>query len=300
MAAMSASPSSNVSHASSAAPTPVTLRTLRRRVREGEKIPVLTAYDAQVAGRLFAGGVDVLLVGDSAAQVVLGLPGTVHAPLEFMLTITAAVKHGAPQAFVIGDMPFMSYQASLEQGMVNAGRFMTQGFADAVKLEVDHRDAELIEKLTRAGVPAIAHIGFKPQQTGVEGGPRVAGRTDEQIEAVVRDAVTLTQAGASMVLLEAATAQAGQAVVDAVAGVGAVVGGGVGGGVVVIGCGAGPACHGHVVVLHDWLGLTDRPPSFVTPMGKAGEQLTDAGRRWAELVRSGQYLADGGPYHMTS
>lgn len=263
----------------------VTMRELRRRVRGGEKIPMLTCYDATTARWLYRGGLDVMLVGDTAGHVVLGHDDTVHAPLEFMLTITAAVKRGAPGAFVMGDMPFMTYHADDAAAIRNAGRFITEGSADAVKLEVDERFVDLVGKLDRASIPVCAHIGWRPQRTGTTGVPVVAGRTKPKIKAMVDLARRLEDAGASMLLIEQSTAEAARAVIDAV-------------GLPVFGCGAGPDCHGHVVVLHDWLGLTDWQPSFVQPAGKGGPLLADMAARWVELVRGGEYLRDGGPYTM--
>ncbi len=278
-------PPSTIGAAPDADRPAVTLRELRRRVREGEAIPMLTCYDATTARWLYRGGLDVMLVGDTAGHVVLGYDDTVHAPLEFMLTITAAVKRGAPKAFVMGDMPFMSYHADDAEAVRNAGRFITEGMADAVKLEVDERFVELVGRLDRASIPVCAHIGWRPQRTGTTGVPVVAGRTKVKIKAMVQLARKLEDAGASMLLIEQSTAEAARAVIDAV-------------NLPVLGCGAGPDCHGHVVVLHDWLGLTDWQPSFVQPAGKGGPLLSDMASRWVKLVRSGEYLKGGGPYAM--
>lgn len=270
--------------------TKTTLRDLRRRARGGTPFAMLTCYDATTARWLARGGLDVLLVGDTAGSVVLGFEDTVHAGLDFLLTLTAAVRRGAPDAFVMGDMPFMSYQADDAEGVRNAGRFLTEGHADAVKLEVDARHVGLVAKLDRANIPTVAHIGWGPQRTGRFGVPVVAGRTDAKIEAMAALARELEQAGAAMLLVEQATAEAAAAVVQAVS-------------VPVIGCGAGPSgtadapgVHGQVVVLHDLLGLTDRQPSFAKPIARGGEALADAARRWVEAVAQGEVLKDGGPY----
>ena len=254
------------------------MRELRRRVRAGEKIAMLTCYDATTARWLYRGGVDVMLVGDTAGSMVLGFDDTIHAPLEFMLTITAAVKRGAAGAFVMGDMPFMSYHADDTEAIRNAGRFMTEGTADAVKLEVDERFVGLVAKLDRASVPVVAHIGWRPQRTPRTGVPVVAGRTREKIKAMVELAKRLQDAGAAMLLIEQATAEAARAVIDAV---GSDSGGG---GLPVLGCGAGPDCHGHVVVLHDWLGMTDWQPSFAPPAANGGQSVAAMAQRWVEPV----------------
>lgn len=265
---------------------PVTLRDLRQRVRTGEKFAMLTCYDATTARWLYRGGLDVMLVGDTAGSMMLGFVDTIHAPLDYMLTITAAVKRGAPNAFVMGDMPFMSYHADDTEAIKNAGRFMTEGRADAVKLEVDERFVELVAKMDRASVPVVAHIGWRPQRTPRTGVPIVAGRTPEKIQQMVDLAKQLEDAGAAMLLIEQATAESARAVMDAVK-------------LPVIGCGAGPDCHGHVVVLHDWLGMTDWQPSFAPPAANGGQSVAAMAERWVELVKTGKYLADGGPYEMT-
>ncbi len=264
---------------------PVTLRTLRKMAERGEKIAVLTCYDATTARHLAAGGVPVLLVGDTAAEMILGHDTTLHAPLDFMVEITAAVKRGAPDCFVMADMPFMSYQADDAEAVRNAGRFLTEGRADAVKLEVDARFAPLVEKLARAGAPVVAHLGSLPQHVKHFGGYRSTGRTAEQARSLVDQAECMEAAGAVMLLLEATAAEVAQRIVERVK-------------IPVIGCGAGPACHGHVVVLHDWLGLSDWQPPFVQPTEKLGRWIAEAGKTWVELVQSGEYLRDTHPYPM--
>ncbi len=263
----------------------ITLRDLRRWVREGTKFGMLTCYDATTARWLWRGGVKTMLVGDSAAHVILGHDSTIHISLDLLITLTAAVRRGAPAAFVMGDMPFGSYHESDAQAVQNAARMMTEGRADAVKMEVDGQFTGAIEKVARAGIPVVAHIGWRPQRMMRTGVPVVSGRTPEKIDELVSLARMMVSCGAAMLLVESATAEAGRAIVEAVE-------------VPVIGCGAGPACHGHVVVLQDWLGMTDWQPSFAPPAVAGGEWLADAASRWAQMVERGDYLADGGPYHM--
>ncbi len=252
---------------------PVTIRTLLRMVRAGQRFACLTCYDATTARWLERSGVHVLLVGDTAAEVVLGLPGTVHAPLDVLLALTAGVKRGAPNTVVMGDMPFMSYQADDAEGIRNAGRFLTEGLADLVKLEVDRSFAPLVSRMVRAGIPVVAHIGSRPQQAKQHGGYYAAGRSAEGALALVDDARSMLDAGASMLLVEAAPADVTQAIVERSP-------------VPVIGCGAGPACHGQVVVLHDLLGMTDWQPAFAAPACRLGEGLVQAGRAWCARVAS--------------
>jgi 3-methyl-2-oxobutanoate hydroxymethyltransferase len=263
----------------------ITLRELRRWARQGTKFGMLTCYDATTAKWLWRGGVRTLLVGDSAANVILGHDSTIHVSLDFLITLTAAVRRGAPDAFVMGDMPFGSYHESDAQAVQNAARMMTEGRADAVKMEVDGQFTGAIEKVARAGIPVVAHIGWRPQRMMHTGVPVVSGRTPEKIEELVSLARMMVSCGAAMLLVESATAEAGRAIVEAVD-------------VPVIGCGAGPACHGHVVVLQDWLGMSDWQPSFAPPTVSGGPWLADAAARWVELVERGDYPADGGPYRM--
>ena len=145
---------------------PVTLRTLRRMAEASEPFACLTCYDATTARLLEEAGVHVILVGDTAAEVVLGFPSTVHMPLDFAITLTAGVKRGAPNTLVMGDMPFMSYQASEDDALRHAGRFLTEGMADVVKIEADESFAPLVERMTRAGIPVVGHVGCRPSRPG--------------------------------------------------------------------------------------------------------------------------------------
>jgi 3-methyl-2-oxobutanoate hydroxymethyltransferase len=267
---------------------PVTLKKILRRVSEGERFACLTCYDATTARWLAQAGVPMLLVGDSAAQMVLGRDSTIHAPLDFMIQITAAVKRGAPGCVVMADMPFMSYQASDEQAVINAGRFMTEGLADLVKVEVDGRYGGLVALLARAGIPVVAHLGWRPQRArhaGVQTSV-IAGKTAAEARELIELGELMEARGAVMLLVEQCTAETTERLVQRV-------------NIPVIGCGAGPACDGQVVVTQDLLGMSDRMPSFVKPIASVGEQIADAGRQWVELVSRGDY-ADEHAYHMSA
>ena len=263
---------------------PVTLRTIAKMAHAGEKFACLTCYDYTTARWLEQAGVPVLLTGDTAAEMILGLPGTIHAPLEFLLTLTAAVKRGAPNCLVIGDMPFMSYQADEAEGIRNAGRFLTDGMADAVKLEVERSFAPLVEKMARAGIPVIAHIGARPQQSKMRGGYGSVGRSAEEAKQMVADAIAMEKAGAVMLLIEACPNEVSQRIVESTS-------------IPLIGCGGGPACHGQIVVLQDVLGLTPWQPPFAQPLLPLGQTLTEAAQRWVRKVRAGD-LGEH-PYAMT-
>jgi 3-methyl-2-oxobutanoate hydroxymethyltransferase len=233
----------------------------------------LACYDATTAKWLERSGVHVLLAGDSAAQVVLGFESTIHMPIDFAVYITAAIKRGAPRCLIMADMPFMSYHSSVESAMTNAARFMTEGGADVVKLEADETFAPLVDRLTRAGIPICAHVGCKPQTSSVTGGPLAAGRTANQLEQVVADAVALEQAGAVLILIEAVPQEVTKAVMAAVS-------------VPVIGIGAGTECDGQILVVNDLLGLTDHPPRFAEPVETFGPRLKEAGQQWVSRVKN--------------
>ena len=262
---------------------PITLRTLRRMVDAGEPFACLTAYDATTARWLERAGIPLLLVGDTAAEVILGLPSTIHCPLDVLLALTAAVKRGAPNTMVMGDMPFLSYQADSAEAVRNAGRFLTEGLADLVKLEVDGSWAPLVRTLDRAGIPVVAHIGSRPQRAKHDGGYRAAGRTQSQANTLIEDAQRLEDAGATMLLIEAVPAEVAASIVEQTM-------------IPVIGCGAGPACHGQIVVLHDLLGLTDWQPAFAQPVGDVAQSLTGAAKTWIQNVAN-RNLGDH-PYTM--
>jgi 3-methyl-2-oxobutanoate hydroxymethyltransferase len=268
-----------------ARPAATTIRTLLRQVREGGRFTCLTCYDATTARWLDQAGVEVLLVGDSAAEVILGLPGTIHAPLDFMVALTAAVKRGAPGRVVMADMPFMSYQAGEDEALRNAARFLTEGMADCVKVEVDRGWAPLVTRMARAGIPVVAHIGCRPQQSKMHGGTFAVGRTAEQALQVIHDAAALEAAGATMLLLEACPSEVAAKVVERAT-------------IPVIGIGAGSACHGQVLVLQDLLGLSAWQPAFAKPAAQLGVAMREAVSGWCARVRAGQVeaafrMADG-------
>lgn len=271
---MSVSPPSNASPDDpivEPARGPVTLRTLNRMAERGDPFACLACYDATTARWLERAGVHLLLAGDSGAQVVLGLERTIEAPLDFLVQITAAVKRGAPNTVVMADMPFLSYHTSDAAALKHAGRFMTEGKADCVKLETDASFARLVRKMTRAGIPVCAHVGFRPQTTGLVGVPTAQGRTDADADRIIADAVELERAGAVLLLIEAVPPEVTRRVVERT-------------GVPVIGIGAGQDCHGQILVVNDLVGLTDHPPRFAEPVAKIGEELLRAGRSWVERV----------------
>lgn len=270
----------------------VTLRTLRRWAKAGDPFAMLTCYDATTAKWLYRGGIRTMLVGDTAAQFILGHDSTLPAPMPFMLEITRAVRRGAPNALVVADMPFGSYQCGADEAMRHAVSFIKEGGADLVKLEVDDSHAGLIERMSHAGVPVVAHLGSRPQQVRATGGYKAAGRTMREAALIVDTAEVMIARGASALLLEAVPDEVAERVIriardpeD-------------GEPIPVIGCGAGPACHGHVVVLHDLLKLSDWQPPFAPPALDLGSQVQAAAAAWVRAVTRGEYLRDGGAYHI--
>jgi 3-methyl-2-oxobutanoate hydroxymethyltransferase len=254
-------------------PAEVSIRTLREMAARGEAFACLTCYDATTARWLQRAGVHLLLVGDTAAEVILGFIRTIDMPLEVLLALTAAVKRGAPQCVVMGDMPFMSYQADDAAAIRNAGRFLTEGFADIVKLEVDETFAPLVAKMTRAGIPICAHIGSRPQLAALSGGYGAAGRTADEAQQIVRDAVAMERAGAVLLLIEAVPDEVTRRVIEATH-------------APLIGIGAGTECHGQVLVLQDLLGMSDRAPRFAEPVAQLGPGIQRAGAEWVSRVKA--------------
>ncbi len=252
---------------------PVTLRTLRQMAADGRPFACLTCYDATTARWLARGGVHVLLVGDTAAEVVLGFERTVDAPLDVMIALTAGVKRGAPDRVVMGDMPFMSYQASPDDAVRNAGRFLVEGKADVVKIEADSSHVPLVRRMASAGIPICAHVGSRPQRAAMTAGYASAGRTASEAVRIVEDAIALERAGAVMLLLEAVPDEVTARVLELTRSP-------------VIGIGAGSACHGQVLVVQDLLGLSEHPPKFAEPLAMMGPGVADAASRWVERVGS--------------
>jgi 3-methyl-2-oxobutanoate hydroxymethyltransferase len=258
-----------------------TMTDLRAARQTGRPVAMLTCYDYTMARHLQAAGIRAILVGDSAANVILGHDTTLPVSLDFMIEITAAVRRGAPHALVVADMPFGSYHQSARQGVKNVTRMVQLSGCDCVKLEASDGQAKLIQLLADAGVPVMAHLGLRPQAVHMLGGYRAQCRTAAEAENLVRTAKHLAHAGAAALLLEAVPPQVAQAVVSATE-------------VPVIGCGAGPACHGHVFVTHDALGLTPAAPRFVPPLADLAGAMKTAFADYLRQVEAGEYP---GPQH---
>jgi 3-methyl-2-oxobutanoate hydroxymethyltransferase len=229
----------------------VTTLTFRQKKERGEPITMLTAYDYPTALAMDQAGVDAILVGDSLAMVVLGYENTLPVTMEEMLHHSRAVARGAKGALLIGDMPFMSYQVSVEEATRNAGRFLQQGGMDAVKLEGGRERAEAVRSITSAGIPVMGHIGLTPQSVNQLGGFRAQGKTAIAARRLMEDALILEEAGAFSLVLESVPARLAELISRKIS-------------IPTIGIGAGVGCDGQVLVTHDLLGLFDRfTPRFV-------------------------------------
>lgn len=260
----------------------VTVRDIRAFKERGERFAMLTCYDALSARLLDEAGIPLLLVGDTLAMVVLGHETTLPVTVDEMLHHTRAVRRGAKDAFVVGDLPFMSYQGSIDEGIHNAGRFLKEAGANCVKLEGGGRVLELVSRLTDSGIPVMAHLGLTPQSVNQFGGYRVQGRGDEQAHQILKDAKSLEAAGAFSLVLEAVPANLAKEVTDSLE-------------IPTIGIGAGPHTDGQVLVFHDFLGITQgKLPRFVKRYANLGDDIRAAAQTFAAEVAGGTYP---GPEH---
>jgi len=268
-----------------APPKPVTVHELLSMKERGERIVVLTCYDALFARLLDAAGVDVLLVGDSVNQVLAGEETTLSATLEQMIYHTKIVRRGAGRALVVCDLPFLTYQISPADAIRNAGRVLQETGCQAVKLEGGAPVAATVRALVDVGIPVMGHLGLTPQSVHALGGYRVQGREERTAERLKADAKALEEAGAFAVVLELIPAPLASQITKALT-------------IPTIGVGAGPACDGQVLVLHDVLGLNDRfTAKFVKRYAALAEDVREAVRLYAAEVREGRYP---GPEHSFS
>ena len=245
--------------------------------KRGERIAVVTAYDAPSARLADAAGVECLLVGDSAAMTVLGYTSTVAVTIEEMLILTRAVVRGARTPIVVGDMPFGSFQVSDETAVENAVRFIKEGGADAVKLEGAGRTLSRVKAIVGAGIPAMGHVGLTPQSASILGGYKPQGRTARKAHRLLNDALALEEAGCFAVVLEAIPGQVASHITAALS-------------IPTIGIGAGPGCDGQVLVWHDILGLTPgHVPQFVKQYAGIGNDILGALTKYVADVRAGAF-----------
>ena len=263
--------------------TPVDIQALKAA---DKKITMLTAYDYPMALLEDRAGIDIILVGDSVGMTVLGYENTLPVTMDEMIHHTKAVTRGAKFALVIGDMPFMSYNTSERDAILNAGRFMKEGSADAVKLEGGASVKDIVKAIVKAGIPVMGHIGLTPQTISMLGGFKVQGKDAKAAQKIIDDALMLEDAGAFSVILEAIPAPIAKRITERLA-------------VPTIGIGAGVHCDGQVLVVHDMLGLFDRfTPRFVKRYVNLSESMLKAFESFREEVSRGEFPTDQHSFHI--
>lgn len=262
----------------------VTTRTLREKKQQGELITMLTAYDYPTALMIDRVGMDIILVGDSLGMVVLGYANTLPVTMDEMLHHCRAVSRGAQSALLVGDMPFMSYQVSVEDALRNAGRFLQEAGMDAVKLEGGRERLEAVRGIVSAGIPVMGHLGLTPQSVNQLGGFRAQGKTAAAATRLLEDALLLEEAGCFSLVLESVPGQLGEYISKRL-------------GIPTIGIGAGAGCDGQVLVTHDLLGLFDRfTPKFARKYANLSAEMEQAFTSFRQDVENGVFP---GPEHTT-
>jgi 3-methyl-2-oxobutanoate hydroxymethyltransferase len=262
----------------------VSILQLHKKKQAGQPITMLTAYDYPGAMLVDEAGIDLILVGDSLAMTVLGYPNTVSVTMNEMLHHCRAVARGAKRAFLIGDMPFMSYQIERIEAVRNAGRFIKEGGMDAVKLEGGREVADTVRAIVEAGIPVMGHIGLTPQTATKLGGFKVQAKTSAAAQRLLEDALALEAAGCFSIVLEAVPAQVGEVVSQRLS-------------IPTIGIGAGPGCDGQVLVFHDVLGLFDRfTPKFVKRYAELHQPTLEALQAYRREVESRTFPTDAHTY----
>jgi len=253
----------------------ITITDLRNKKRDSKKITMLTAYDYPIAKLVVEAGIDCILVGDSLGMVVLGYESTVPVTMEEMIHHCKAVRRGTKYAFLVGDMPFMSYQISKEEAIRNAGRFMKEALCDAVKLEGGYEVVEVTEAIVDAGVPVLGHLGLTPQTISKLGGYRIQGKDAAAAKKMVDEALMLEKAGCFAIVLECVPDMVAKFVTEKLT-------------IPTIGIGAGHYCDGQVLVTNDMLGLFDRfVPKFVKQYVKLSTSISDGVKKYKDEVEKG-------------
>lgn len=264
----------------------VTTATLAEKKSRREPITCLTAYDYATARLVDEAGIDMILVGDSLAQVVLGYDNTLPVTMEEMLHHTRAVRRAVKRAFLVADMPYASYHVGVKEALRNATRFVKYGGAEAVKIEGGSKRIEIVSALVDAEIPVMGHIGLTPQSVNAMGGYKVQGKTLAAIENLMRDAVALDNAGVCSMVLEGIPREVAAMITAEVS-------------VPTIGIGAGPECDGQVLVIHDLVGLTfSAPAKFVRRYVDVGAAISEAIAGFRQDVAAGNYPSDAESYHL--
>jgi len=264
----------------------VTILDIQKRKEAGQPLTMLTAYDYGTAELVDAAGIDIILVGDSVGMVVMGLDSTVPVTMTEMLHHCRMVARGSRHTFLVGDMPFLSYQISTAEAIANAGRFLKEAGMDAVKLEGGQEMAATITAVISAGIPVMGHIGLTPQSVSRLGGYRIQGKTAVTAQKLLDDALALEEAGCFAIVLEAMPAPVASAISQRLR-------------IPTIGIGAGPGCDGQVLVYHDMMGLFDRlQPRFVKRYAHLREIILHALTTYGDEVRSGDFPNEAHTYPM--
>ena len=263
-----------------------TVATFAKMKANGEKISMLTCYDYSTAKLEEAAGINAILVGDSLGNVMLGLPDTLSVTMEDMITYGRSVARACHDTMVVIDMPFMSYQVSVEQAVMNAGRLMKEGRANAVKLEGGAAVCPQIKAITEAGIPVVAHLGLTPQSVNALGGNRIQGKSEEAAKKLIEDALAIEKAGAFALTLECIPAPLAQLITDKLS-------------IPTIGIGAGAGCDGQILVYQDMLGLfSDYTPKFAKHFAELGKQMKEAFAAYVKEVQAGTFPAEEHTFKM--
>ena len=258
----------------------ITVSTFAKRKAEKQRISMLTCYDYTTAKIVNSSNVDAVLVGDSLGNVMLGYEDTLSVTMEDMITFGHAVARGCKDKLVVIDMPFMSYQVSVEQAITNAGKLLKEGRGNAVKLEGGKKVAEHIRAITNAGIPVMAHIGMTPQSVNAFGGNKVQGKTELAAKMLIEDALAVQEAGAFSVVLECVPAKLAKIVTEKLS-------------IPTIGIGAGPDCDGQILVYQDMLGMyKDFSPKFVKHFGNVGDQILVAFNKYDSEVKNSAFPSE--------
>ncbi len=264
----------------------LTIQDIISMKKNGERISMLTAYDASFAGLIDAAGIDMVLVGDSLGMVLLGYNSTIPVTMEEMLHHCRAAGRGVKRAVLVGDMPFMSYQVSENEAITNAGRFLKEAGCDAVKLEGGTELCDTVKAIVKAGIPVMGHIGLTPQTASQLGGYKVQGKDADSARRLLQSARDLEAAGAFAIVLECIPAQLSEAITRMVS-------------IPTIGIGAGKHCDGQVLVTHDMVGMFEKfIPSFVKQYANLAPQIKDAVAAYNKEVKNGSFPAEEHSFNM--
>jgi len=264
----------------------ITIADLLAAKRQGQKIVAVSCYDYTTARLVSQTGVQMILVGDSAAQLMLGFDSTLPATMDFMVAITAAVRRGAPNVFLVADMPFLSYQVGIAETVKNAGRFAAEAGAQMIKIEVTGAYLDVVKAVSDAGMAVMAHIGIRPQSISKIGKYKAEATTAEMAAELISLAEQMVRAGASTLLIEGTATEVAEVITERSE-------------VPVIGCGSGSGCNGQILIAPDILGLVQGPtPKFSKSYDNLANGVIEAFKKYAEEIKSGKFPDDEHSYHM--